>query len=227
MNKIIPLDYAGQEVQFDVEAWFNATSAAERFGKRPIDWLRLSETEKYLDAMCRNFKVGKSHFVRTRRGGNTRQAGNSGTWFHPKLGVPFARWLDVDFAVWCDDQVDSLLRGTNPHFDQGRLRQEAAASFRVMSQIVKLAREHQGKPVTRHHFINEARLVAWALTGQFAPLDRATLSANDLSLLIALEERNAVLVGAQLEYAERKQALERFVIERRANVAVAGLAQGA
>lgn len=215
MNKIIQLDYAGQEVQFDGEAWFNATAVAERFGKRPIDWLRLPETEKYLDALCRSLKVGKSHFYRAKRGKN-----GGGTWFHPKLGVPFARWLDVDFAVWCDDQVDSLLRGTNPHFDQGRLRQEAAASFRVMSEIVKLAREHQGKSVSRHHFINEARLVAWALTGQFAPVDRATLAAGDLALLIALEERNAVLVGAQLEYADRKQSLDRFVIEWRAGAAI-------
>lgn len=220
MNKIIPLDYAGQAVQFDDEAWFNATAVSERFAKRPVDWLRLPETEKYLEALCRRLKVGKSHFYRTKRG---RSGG--GTWFHPKLGVPFARWLDVDFAVWCDDQVDSLLRGTNPHFDRGCLRQEAAASFRVMSEIVRLARERQGKSASCHHFINEARLVAWALTGQFAPLDRDTLPTGDLALLVALEERNAVLVGAQLKYADRKHALDRFAIEWRANVAASGLAR--
>lgn len=29
---------------------------------------------------------------------------------HPKLAVHFARWLDVRFAVWCDMQIDKLLK---------------------------------------------------------------------------------------------------------------------
>ncbi|HDS1582158.1 TPA: KilA-N domain-containing protein [Stenotrophomonas maltophilia] len=33
-----------------------------------------------------------------------------GTWFHPKLAVHFARWLSTEFAVWCDLQIDELLR---------------------------------------------------------------------------------------------------------------------
>ena len=220
MNKIIPLDYAGQAVQFDGEAWFNATAAAERFGKSPAEWLRLPVAKEYLAAIERRY--GKIPYVRASR---ARLDRGGGTWLHPRLAVRFAQWLDIDFAVWCDEQIDALLRGPHSHFDQARLRQEAAASFRVMSEMVKLTREHQGKPVVRHHYANEARLIAWALTGQFASLDRNALSTADLALLIALEERNAVLVGAQLEYAARKQALERFVIERRANVAGAGLAR--
>jgi hypothetical protein len=33
---------------------------------------------------------------------------------HPKLAVVFARWLDVQFSVWCDLQIDKLLRGEAP-----------------------------------------------------------------------------------------------------------------
>ncbi|WP_395701220.1 KilA-N domain-containing protein [Aquabacterium sp.] len=94
-------------VEFTADAWFNATTVAARFGKRPAEWLRLPETQRYLDALCRRAEVGKSHFARTARGG---AAGRAGTWLHPKLAVPFARWLDVDFAVWCDEQIDALLR---------------------------------------------------------------------------------------------------------------------
>ncbi|MCK0508482.1 KilA-N domain-containing protein [Aromatoleum anaerobium] len=216
LGKIVPLDYAGQPVQFDREGWFNATASATRFGKKPIEWLRLPETERYVDALCRKFKVGKSHFVRTRRGGNTRQACNSGTWLHPKLGVPFARWLDIDFSIWCDEQIDNLLRGTHPQLDQERLRREAAASFRVMSEILRLTHELQGKAAESRHFINEARLVAWVLTGVFRSLDRSALSSEDLALLVQVEERNAVLLGAGLDYAERKCALEVFATEHRA-----------
>lgn len=34
-----------------------------------------------------------------------------GSWFHPKLVVAFARWLHPRFAVWCDMQVEEILRG--------------------------------------------------------------------------------------------------------------------
>lgn len=33
-----------------------------------------------------------------------------GTWLHPKLGIAFARWLDPFFALWCDEQIESILR---------------------------------------------------------------------------------------------------------------------
>lgn len=105
---IILASYKGLKVQFDERGWFNATIAAQRFGKKPVEWLRLPDAMTYIAAMERKAKVGKSHFVRTRRGG---APGNAGTWLHPKLGVAFARWLDVDFAIWCDEQIDQILRG--------------------------------------------------------------------------------------------------------------------
>lgn len=32
-----------------------------------------------------------------------------GSWFHPKLSVPFARWLDVKFSIWCDMQIEKIV----------------------------------------------------------------------------------------------------------------------
>lgn len=107
MSNIIEIDFQGRGIAFTDGGWFNATVAAKRFGKRPVDWLRLPDTKRYLAALCRKAEVGKSHFVMATRGGDTSR---QGTWLHPKLAVAFARWLDADFAVWCDDQIDELLR---------------------------------------------------------------------------------------------------------------------
>ena len=30
---------------------------------------------------------------------------DEGAWFHPRLAVPFARWCNPDFGVWCDIQI--------------------------------------------------------------------------------------------------------------------------
>ncbi len=201
--------YNGVDVEFTADGWFNATAVAARHGKRPADWLRLPDTERYLDALCRKSKVGKSHFARSARGG---AKGTAGTWLHPKLAVRFAQWLDIDFAVWCDEQIDSLLRGKQ---DWRKLRHEAASSYKVMTQILQLTREEQGKASAPHHFTNEARMVNWALSGVMGPLDRDALSAGELDLLAALEQRNAVLIAQGREYARRKVLLEQHAADWR------------
>ncbi|SHE99391.1 ORF11CD3 domain-containing protein [Modicisalibacter ilicicola DSM 19980] len=113
MSQTVPFEYQGQPVQFTTAGWINATEIAKRFGRRPNDWILLPSTKEYLDALDRHWSGdtsksgnGFNGFVRTQRGGSQQ-----GTWLHPKLAVAFARWLDVDFAVWCDLHIDSLLRG--------------------------------------------------------------------------------------------------------------------
>lgn len=117
MNNVLPFEYQGKTVRFSTDGWINATEVAKRFGKKPIKWLELPSTKSYMAAMVRHLsnEVLKSDLklVETVRG-----RGKAGTWLHPKLGVRFAQWLDDDFAVWCDEQVDALLRGAPSALDQ-------------------------------------------------------------------------------------------------------------
>ncbi|MDN0074020.1 KilA-N domain-containing protein [Crenobacter sp. SG2303] len=215
-EKIIPFEYEHQPVHFTADGWFNATEAAASYGKRPNDWLALPETARYLDALCRKYEVGKSHFMKTRRGGDTRKSSNAqGTWLHPKLVVRFAQWLDVDFAVWCDEQIDALIQSTAPPDDWRKARHDAGARFRGVCDMVNLSRMAEGKGTAAHHYANEAKLINWALTGHFAPLDRDALSAKELRLLELLEAQDMVLIGRGVPYDERKQALLVFAAAQR------------
>jgi len=70
----------------------------------------------------------KTALVKTRTGAPDT---GGGTWLHPKLAVAFARWLDVHFGVWCDEQIDTILRGQiqargNPDLIGLYLRPDAA-----------------------------------------------------------------------------------------------------
>lgn len=106
MTQLITLEYDGMPVDFTGEAWFNATEVAKKFGKRIDHWLDNAETQQYMKALGQSLNTRNSgELMRTRRGAK------GGTWMHPKLGVAFARWLDVRFAVWCDMQIDQILRG--------------------------------------------------------------------------------------------------------------------
>lgn len=208
--RIVPFDFQGQAVTFNSDGWINATEAAARFGKRPIDWLRLDETAAYSEAMAGALglesKVSQNHFglVRASRGGKS-----SGTWLHPKLAVRFAQWLDVRFAVWCDLHIDDLLRGEGKAW--AGARREASIGYRGLCDALALNCEAQGKVPQRHHFINEARLINEVITGSFAGRDRDQLDANELEIITLVELRDSVLIGQGLAYAERKTSLLGYV----------------
>ncbi|MGX9911758.1 KilA-N domain-containing protein [Bordetella bronchiseptica] len=114
MTQLITLEYDGMPVDFTGAAWFNATEVADRFGKRVDNWLRLAETKEYMTELAGVLNPSHQRELNTRNPGDlirTRRGAKGGTWMHPKLGVAFARWLDVRFAIWCDMQIDQILRG--------------------------------------------------------------------------------------------------------------------
>src|SRR5690606_2455087 len=130
----------------------------------------LPDTKRYIDALCKRSEVEKSHFTISRKGNSKKF--HQGTWFHPKLGVPFARWVDVDFAIWCDEQIDKIIKG---ELDVKRARHQAASSYKVLSSVLEEVRKLKGKETKFYHYANEAKLINWALTGQFTRLDRDSL----------------------------------------------------
>ncbi|MCU4623471.1 KilA-N domain-containing protein [Acinetobacter radioresistens] len=115
MNAIVKIKYENEDQSFDNQGWFNATEAAKRFNKRPNDWINLPDTQRYIEALIKREKQksdtglsGITNFIKTKKG-NSKQF-TQGTWLHPKLAVRFAQWLDIDFALWCDEQIDYLIR---------------------------------------------------------------------------------------------------------------------
>lgn len=212
MTNLVKAEYHNMAVTFTEEAWFNATEVAEKHGKRVADWLENGETQSYIAALAEILNVPNLALLRTKRGRN------GGTWMHPRLAVPFARWLDVRFGVWCDDQIYKILTGKHPHYDWKKLRHEATASYKVMGQILQMTRQRLGKTCSTHHFSTEARLVNWALTGEFGKVDRDGLNAGELDLLAKLENMNTVLIGCTESYEERKAELERFASEQRSGL---------
>lgn len=178
------------------DAWINATEMGAIFDKRPADWRRLPDAIEYLDALCRKYNVGKSHFIKTQKGKG------GGTWFHPKLAIPFARWLSADFAVWCDEQIHDLLSGGwQQERDLGK------GYYRMMSDVIQMKRLEQGEDVKPHHFMTDAKLIGWAITGVFKGIDRDKADKRTLSAINTLMSYNAALVMKGLSYDERKPLL--------------------
>ncbi|MCG8991735.1 KilA-N domain-containing protein [Laribacter hongkongensis] len=195
-------------MQFNPDGWFNATLAAERFGKSPYEWQRLPETVRYMQAL--EIRYGKIPYVKTSR---ARADRGGGTWLHPKLAVRFAQWLDVDFAIWCDEQVDALIRGTGDGWEA--VRAGAAHQHSALCDMVRLTRQAIGKTTQPHHYANEARLINLALTGSASPVNRNSLSKPELRLLELIERQDMVLMGMGQPYEQRKTGLLAFAAAER------------
>ena len=217
MTNLVKAEFDDIAVTFTEEAWFNATMVAEQFEKRPIDWLNQDGTKEYVSALASLLKCEPKSLLKTKRGNN------GGTWMHPRLGVPFARWLDVRFGVWCDDQIYKILTCNHPHYDWRKLRHEATASYKVMGQILQLTLQRMGKSCAPHHFSNEAKMINWVLMGKFGKIDRDGLSSGDLDLLAKLENMDTVLIGCGAIYDDRKKELEQFASEQRNRAPTSGL----
>lgn len=99
--------FDGTEVTFNEEGWLNATKLAEKYGKQINNFKLSTETVAYCEALSKS--LDSNDLISTRRGNS------GGTWLHPKLAVFFARWLNADFAVWCDMQIDEIVHGKAIH----------------------------------------------------------------------------------------------------------------
>ncbi|PTQ86796.1 P63C domain-containing protein [Agitococcus lubricus] len=137
MSNVLKIDFSGQAYSFTTDGWLNATQAASRYQKKPIDWLRQRDTVEYICALAEEkgnsgflpqfneiiYLHGDSSLSRVKllelvkstglvkiKGGSPENGG--GTWFHSDLAVVFARWLNIKFAVWCDLRIKEIIRAS-------------------------------------------------------------------------------------------------------------------
>ncbi len=112
--EIITKKFHNQATQISVDflldetIYINATKVAKQFNKLPADWLRTKETKEYIKAIAHYGNLHNGDLVVVRKGGNDLSL--TGTWIHRKLIIAFARWLSPDFAVWCDIQIENILK---------------------------------------------------------------------------------------------------------------------
>ncbi len=112
-NYLIEKSFNGTPVFFQTNAFINATNIAATFNKKPDTYLKTKRTKAYINALGKvlftdalKSATKQNQLVTVVQGGKTE---NQGTWLHPKLAIDFARWLNPDFAVWCDMQIENIL----------------------------------------------------------------------------------------------------------------------
>jgi hypothetical protein len=86
---------------------FNLTEMARAFGIAPKDWLRLSETKRYLGRLAVRLKCLTADLVAIKQGGQPHE---QGTWANDyRIAIRFAQWIDDDLSIYIDELVWKLL----------------------------------------------------------------------------------------------------------------------
>lgn len=189
-----------------VEAFTTSLVIAEKFGKRHKNVLQAIESMPKDDFNRLNFqpvdyvdqKGERRLMYRITRDGFTL------------LAMGFTGKDAYQWKVKFIDAFNKMERQLRSMMRKGWLehRAEAALEYRVMSRSLQETRSLEGKETKTHHYINEAKLVNWALTGSHSKLNRNELSTHDLKILCELQLHNAALLCAKVDRDQRKIILQ-------------------
>jgi len=176
---------------------------------RPNQFLRNEQTQVLIETL----EAAQICAVKTKEG-----KGGS-TYACKELVAAYAAWISAAFhlrvlRVFLASMAAPVETPTPPKRPRvirdenwKRQRHNAAVTFQMMSTMLEMAREHDGKATKAHHYSNEARLINWALSGEFTAIDRQTLPMPQLDVLAKLEMKNTQLIALGHSYAQRKAHL--------------------
>ena len=113
MNELAVREYLGNKIEFKtIEGYVyaNANQMANGFGgsDKLKNWKNSPNTKRYIEALEKS--LGKNYpteLILVNQGGKAKE---QGTWIHEKLILNFARYLNVEFELWCDEQIATLLK---------------------------------------------------------------------------------------------------------------------
>lgn len=103
---------------------------------------------------------------------------------------------------------------TAPEWQAARL--ETKHDFRNVSDMLQEVRADAGKATKPHIFINESKLLRFALTGsESEKWERDNLSRDDLRLLGKVERLDMRLIARDVPFRDRKAACRTLVMQER------------
>lgn len=106
MTSLTNFEYNGKLIQCREDKYFNLTQMCQANEKLVSDFLRLKSTKAYLNQLSSDMGIPISKLIDIVTGG---QHWEQGTWGHKYIAIKLARWISVEFEIWCDKNIFTLL----------------------------------------------------------------------------------------------------------------------
>ncbi|MFV8336416.1 KilA-N domain-containing protein [Flavobacterium sp. RSP29] len=153
-SKAVEFIYQDTEIHFllgnEKNVMVNATEMAKLFNKQIDNFTRLEGTKLFIQALLKleNSKIAPSDVRELNQKEMTEsdliQSKNGvATYYHRKLALEFASWLDVDFKVWIIDTIDEILFGKAKKV--GDKISEAELEKEKIKKLIKEARDSRNE----------------------------------------------------------------------------------
>ncbi|MFA9202055.1 MAG: KilA-N domain-containing protein [Candidatus Nanopelagicaceae bacterium] len=99
------LSYNGQKISQRQDGYINGTEMAKANDVRINNWTQTDDFKRYQTAI--SAKTGIPAMVLVNTSSDSR--GTKTTWLHPDMAIKFGRWISVDFEIWCDNHIKTLM----------------------------------------------------------------------------------------------------------------------
>jgi hypothetical protein len=134
------LIYNGQQInRRDSDGYLSGTSMCQANGKLIADWMRTNEYIRYTERLSESMGIPIDRLVTSNPGQPSR---GGGTWIHPKLAIKLARWISVDFELWCDEHIETLMETGSTTLAEP---QPEISEWEMMSTICQKSAKLEGK----------------------------------------------------------------------------------
>lgn len=111
MSSIILHQFQGIAVGLNQkDGYINATKLCIAYNlqtgatKKPDNWLRTQRAKDNISYLAAVSQKRETELIIIRQGGSSDE---QGTWIHPKLAIPFATWLSVEFEYQVSEWIDN------------------------------------------------------------------------------------------------------------------------
>ena len=207
--------YEGNAITFATgdNVMMNATQMCKSFGKTPKDWLRTNQAQDFINTLSAVRQKCLTDLVVVYQGGSSQ-----GTWMHEDVAIEFARWLSPKFAIWCNDRIKDMVRGTaapRPKALPARMRTKPRDRSAALGDFYRELRMW-----TRSRDVDEvAEMASVKRKSVLDVLRGGTMSVEILELLVAYakenrrERRLTDIVPARAVTEDSRRRLEQLRIE--------------
>lgn len=156
MNRqLVTFDFQSHTIPFTQDAFVNLTEMCAAFGKRPLHFMQLESTQRFIVALAADTGLSMQSddgnpvitptLIRVRKG-NFADQQQQGTWAHPDLALECARWLSPEFAIWTNRMIRKLLSGEMMHSAQDeRALARIECRIRELTADLRLLRGRMGR----------------------------------------------------------------------------------